>query len=50
MKFKRRFENLYHSMHVEIRPFEATAKVYFALAHHLDLAFYLIEKKSPTLE
>jgi hypothetical protein len=50
MKFNRRFENLYHNIPVEIRPSEAVAKVYYALAHHLDLAFYLRERKSPTLE
>jgi hypothetical protein len=50
MKFNRRFQNLYHNLPVEIHPFEAATKVYYALAHHPDLDFYLREIKSPTLE
>jgi hypothetical protein len=50
MKFNKRFENLYHNIPVEICPSEVVAKVYYAKAHHLDLAFYLRERKSPTLK
>jgi hypothetical protein len=50
MKFNRRFESLYHNLPIEICPSEVVAKVYYALAHHPDLAFYLRERKSSTLE
>jgi hypothetical protein len=50
MKFNRRFENGYNNLHVEIRPSEIVAKVYYALAHHRDLTFYLKERKSSTLQ
>jgi hypothetical protein len=49
-RFNRRFENTYHNFPVDIRPSEVVAKVYYTLAHHPDLAFYLRERKSPTLE
>jgi hypothetical protein len=41
---------LYHNFPVDIQPSEAAAKVYYAITHHPDLAFYLRERKSPTLE
>jgi hypothetical protein len=50
MKFKRRFENVYHKFSVEIRAFEGAVKVYYALAHHPHVAFYLRERKSFTLQ
>jgi len=37
MKFNKIFENLYHSMNVEICPSEVDAKVYYAKAHHPDV-------------
>jgi hypothetical protein len=40
-KFDRRFENFYHNFPAEICPFEAVAKVYYVLAHHPNLSFYL---------
>jgi len=49
-KFNRRFQNLYLSMPVDIQPSEANAKVYYTVAHHHELTFYLRERKSPTLE
>jgi hypothetical protein len=50
MKFNRRFENVYNNFPVEICPSEVVAKVYYALAHHPHLAFYLRERKSSTLQ
>jgi len=50
MKLNKIFENLYHTMSVELRPLEVTTKVYYALAHHPDSAFFFRERKSPTLE
>jgi hypothetical protein len=49
-KLNKRFENVYHNFPFEIHPSEATAKVYYALAHHPNLAFYLKERKSSTLQ
>ena len=49
-KFNRRFENFYHNFHFEIFPSKVVAKVYYALAHHPNLAFYLKERKSSTLQ
>jgi hypothetical protein len=45
-RFNRIFENTYHNLHVDIRPYEAIAKVYYTLAFHLGLSFYLRERKS----
>jgi hypothetical protein len=49
-KFNRRFENSYHNFPVDIQPSEVVTKVYYAIAHHPDLAFYLRERKSSTLQ
>jgi hypothetical protein len=50
MNFNRRFEILYHNLLVEILPSEVASKVYYALAHHPNLGFYLRERKYSTLE
>lgn len=49
-EFNRRFENFYFSIPTEIHPPEAATMVYYSSSLHLDVAFYLREKGSKTLE
>jgi hypothetical protein len=47
--FNRRFYNVYHSMHVEIRPTETVAMVYLVMDHHSELVLLPRERKSTSL-
>jgi hypothetical protein len=47
--FSRRFYNVYHSMHVEIRPIDTVAMFYYVMAHHLELVLLLRERKYSSL-
>lgn len=46
----RRFQRLIHDMPIEIRPSEATAKIYYIAAHHPNVAFYIREMRSLSLK
>jgi hypothetical protein len=47
--FNRRFYNVYRSMHVEIRPTEIAAMVYYVMAQHPELVLPSRERKSSSL-
>jgi hypothetical protein len=47
--FNMRFYSFYHSMPLEIRPFETTTMVYYIAAQHPDLVLLLRERKSSSL-
>ena len=48
-KFNWSFQSFYISMPPEIRPSEKLAMVYYVMAQHLDLVFFLLERKSSSL-
>jgi hypothetical protein len=50
MKFNRRFQSLYYNFLLRFVLLKRASKVYYALAHHPNLDFYLRERKSSTLE
>ena len=47
--FNRRLYSVYHSMPLDIRPTEIAAMVYYVMAQHSDLVFFLLERKSSSL-
>ena len=48
-KFNWRFQSFYISMPIEIIPSKKLAIVYYVMAQHSDLVFYLLERKSSYL-
>ena len=48
-KFNWRFQSFYISMPTEIRPSTKLAMVYYVMAQHSDLVFYLLKRKSSYL-
>ena len=48
-KYNWRFQSFYISVPTEIRPSEKIAMVYYVMAQHLDLVFFLLERKSSYL-
>ena len=48
-KFNCRFQSFYISMPMEIKPSEKLDMVYYVMAQHLDLVFFLLERKSSSL-
>lgn len=48
--FSRRFASHYYQMPEEIQPPEGTAKLYYAMAFHSDFSFYLLKRKSVSLQ
>ena len=49
-KFNWRFQSFYISMPTDIRPSEKLAMVYYVMDQHLDLVFFLLERKSSSLK
>jgi hypothetical protein len=47
--FNRRFYSVYHSMHMEIKPTDTVAMVYYIMAQHLELVLLLRERKYSSL-
>jgi hypothetical protein len=47
--FNGRFYSVYHSMHVEIRPTETVAMVYYVMAQHSEFVLLLRERKYSSL-
>ena len=48
-KFNWRFQSFYISMPMEIIPLEKFAMVYYVMAQHSNLVFFLLERKSSSL-
>ena len=48
-KFNWRFQIFYISVPTKIRPSEKLAMVYYVMAQHSDLVFFLLERKSSSL-
>jgi hypothetical protein len=49
-KFNRRFHSFYLNMPKDIQPSEIVARLFYTTTHHPDIAFYLRERKSLTLQ
>ena len=50
LTFNRRFHNFYYSMSNDIQPSENASMLYYIEAQHLDLVFYLRERRSSSLK
>ena len=48
-KFNWKFQSFYMSMPTEIRPSEKIAMIYYFMAQHSNLVFFLLERKSSYL-
>jgi hypothetical protein len=49
-RFNRRFHSFYLNMSKDIQPFDVVSILFYTAAQYLDLAFYLRERKSLTLQ